>query len=92
MLNIRLATEQDRDGIWNIFHAVIAQGDTYAFDPKMSREEALAYWFRPDTRTYVAEQDRQIVGTYILKANQPASALTSLMPPLWSRKTRADWE
>ena len=72
MLNIRLATEADRDAIWNILHAVIAAGDTYTFDPKISRDEALAYWFRADTHTYVAEQDRQIVGTYILKANQPA--------------------
>ena len=96
MLEIRQATEADHDAIWNIFHAVITPGDTYAFDPKMSREEALAYWFRPDTYTYVAEQDRQsvgeavglpgtaapsptveaherdIVGTYILRPNQPA--------------------
>jgi L-amino acid N-acyltransferase YncA len=72
VLNIRLATEADRDAIWNILHAVIAPGDTYTFDPKISRDEALAYWFRADTHTYVAEQDRQIVGTYILKANQPA--------------------
>ena len=72
MLNIRLATEADRDAIWNILHAVIAPGDTYTFDPKISRDEALAYWFRAETHTYVAEQDRQIVGTYILKANQPA--------------------
>ena len=72
MLNIRPATERDREAIWNIFHTVIAPGDTCAFDPKMSREDALAYWFRPDTHTYVAEQDRQIVSTYILRPNQPA--------------------
>ena len=71
MLNIRPATEQDRDAIWNIFHEVVAAGDTYAFDPGMSREEALAYWFRADTRTYVAENDGRVVGTYILTANQP---------------------
>ena len=71
MLDIRLATEADRDAIWNIFHAVVAPGDTYAFDPRISREDALAYWFREDTHTYVAAQDRHVVGTYILKANQP---------------------
>ena len=70
MLNIRQATEADGDAIWNIFHAVITAGDTYAFDPKMSRDEALAYWFRADTHTYVAEQDRHVVGTYILRPNQ----------------------
>jgi GNAT superfamily N-acetyltransferase len=37
----------------------------------MSREEALAYWFRTDTHTYVAENDKRVAGTYILRANQP---------------------
>jgi L-amino acid N-acyltransferase YncA len=62
VLNIRLATEQDRDAIWNIFHEIVAAGDTYAFDPGMSREEALAYWFGADTHTYVAEQRAESVG------------------------------
>ena len=73
MLNIRLATNKDDDPIWDIFHAVVAPGDTYSFDPQMSRADALAYWIRTDTRTYVAEQDQQVVGTYILKPNQPAA-------------------
>jgi L-amino acid N-acyltransferase YncA len=71
-LNIRPATNADRDAIWNIFHAVVAAGDTYAFDPNTSRENALAYWFRADTHTYVAEQNGQTVGSYILRPNQPA--------------------
>jgi L-amino acid N-acyltransferase YncA len=58
MLNIRPATEADCDAIWEIFHAAVAAGDTYAFDPNISREEALAYWFREDRHTHVAEQDR----------------------------------
>ncbi len=70
MLEIRAATQADRDAIWNIFRRVVATGDTYAFDPSISREEALAYWFRSDTRTYVAENNGRVVGTYILKANQ----------------------
>ena len=70
MLNIRVAKETDHDAIWEIFHAVVANGDTYAFDPEMSREDALAYWFREGIHTYVATQDRHVVGTYILGANQ----------------------
>jgi L-amino acid N-acyltransferase YncA len=69
--NIRLARTNDRDAIWNIFREVVARGDTYVFDPKTSREDAFAYLFQKDTHTYVAEQDRQVVGSYILKANQP---------------------
>jgi L-amino acid N-acyltransferase YncA len=67
---IRPATNKDRDAILKIFRTVSALGDTYAVDLHMSREEALAYWFRPDTRTYVTEEDRQVMGTYILKPNQ----------------------
>ena len=61
-MKIRAATGADHHAIWNIFHETIATGDTYAFDPKMSREEALAYWFRAGTHTYVVELDRQSVG------------------------------
>jgi L-amino acid N-acyltransferase YncA len=69
-MEIRAATNTDRHAIWKIFHEIIATGDTYAVDPRMSREQALNYWFRADTHTYVAEKDSRIVGTYILKPNQ----------------------
>ena len=71
VINIRLARENDRDAIGNIFHEVVARGDTYVFDPKTSREDAFAYLFQKDAHTYAAERDRQVVGSYILKANQP---------------------
>jgi ribosomal protein S18 acetylase RimI-like enzyme len=70
-MKIRPATEADRAAIWNIFHEVIAAGDTYALDPNMSREDGLAYWFAPGTHTYVAEQPVVgVAGSYILKPNQ----------------------
>ena len=70
VLKIRPATDADRDAIWEIFHEVVASGDTYTFDPNISRDDALAYWFASGTRTYVAELDRRIVGTYVLRPNQ----------------------
>ena len=69
VLKIRAANDADRNGIWEIFHEVVAAGDTYPFDPQMSRDDALAYWFQRGTHTYVAQQDDQIVGTYILRPN-----------------------
>jgi L-amino acid N-acyltransferase YncA len=70
-LQIRGARKEDREAIWQIFHAVVAKGDTYAFDPNISRTKALASWLGPKTRCYVALSDEQVVGSYILKANQP---------------------
>jgi L-amino acid N-acyltransferase YncA len=69
MLNIRPAKDSDHDTIWNIFHEVVAAGDTYPFDTKMSREDGLAYWFQKGAHTYVTEHKNQILGTYILRPN-----------------------
>ncbi len=69
---IRPATRGDDEAIWQIFRAVIRTGDTYVFDPDMPREDALAYWFHPGTSAYVLEEQGSILGTYILRPNQPA--------------------
>jgi L-amino acid N-acyltransferase YncA len=71
MVTVREASKSDRDAVWSIFHTVVGDGDTYAFDPDTPREEALAYWFDRRARSYVAESDGKVVGTYILRPNQP---------------------
>lgn len=70
MLDIREATDSDRDAIWQIFHEVIATGETYPLDPNISREDALAYWFQRGAHAYVADNDGELVGSYLLHANQ----------------------
>ena len=70
-LVIRRAADSDFDGIWEIFHAVVEKGDTYAFDPGTTKEQARGSWMAPGLSTYVALLDGEVVGTYILKPNQP---------------------
>jgi ribosomal protein S18 acetylase RimI-like enzyme len=67
---VRPARPQDADAIWAILSPVIAAGETYALPRDMSREQALAYWLGDDRRTYVAEVDGAVAGTYYLRANQ----------------------
>lgn len=67
---IRAASSDDSAAIWSIIGPVIRAGDTYALDPRMSREDALAYWMGPDRETFVAEADGVVIGTYYLRANQ----------------------
>src|SRR5205814_7645668 len=57
-ISIRPATDADRDAIWKIFHEVVVAGDTYPIDPKISPEDALAYWFQSGGHAFVAERDR----------------------------------
>ena len=71
MITIRRAERSDEDAIWEIFHAVVEPGDTYAFPSDMSRRDALALWMAPTVHTYVACDETSIVGTYIIRANQP---------------------
>ena len=45
-------------------------GETYPLPRDMSRENALAHWLSPDHEVFVAEDNGEIVGTYILRANR----------------------
>ena len=71
MSSIRRARGEDFEAIWEIFHAVVERGDTYAFDPGIDREGARIAWMGPGIHTYVAIDSGEVVGTYIIKANQP---------------------
>ncbi len=70
-LTFRPAAPADADGLWSILHAVLAAGETYAWAPDTPREAALALWQPAGGRTVVAHRGGQLVGTYLLKANQP---------------------
>lgn len=70
-LLIRRATDADWPAIWPIFRAVVAGGDTYAYAPDTPEPEARRAWLGPGLTTYVAERGGEVVGTYVLKPNQP---------------------
>lgn len=69
-MNIREASDQDQNAIWSILEPVFRAGDTYSIDADISRQEALGYWCGPTHRTFVAEEQQQILGTYYLRRNQ----------------------
>jgi L-amino acid N-acyltransferase YncA len=71
-MNIRLATDSDRDAIWEIFREVIAASETYPIERDIPRERALAYWFKHNAHVSVAESEKGIVGSYTLHQNQAA--------------------
>ena len=50
---------------------MVKKGDTFAFDPKASKEDCRTLWMSPSFYTYVAEFQNKILGTYILRQNQP---------------------
>ena len=68
----RASRDTDFDAIWPIFHAVVEAGDTYAYAPETTREQARALWMAPGQRTFCASVGERVVGTYVLKPNQPS--------------------
>lgn len=73
MTSIRRYQEADWPAVWPLLHATFASGDTYAFSPESSEAEVHQAWVEVPAATYVACTPRggQLLGTYILKANQP---------------------
>ena len=69
-MNIREATEKDIDAIWPIFHEIVSTGDTYAYPPETTKAEALNLWILLPRKTYVIEENNQVLGTYYIKTNQ----------------------
>ena len=69
-MNIREALLSDLEEIWPIFHEIVSAGDTYAYSTSTTKEEAAKIWLSTPRKTYVFEENGQILGTYYLKTNQ----------------------
>lgn len=65
---IRPATAADAPALWAILEPIFRAGDTYAIDPAISRDDALAYWTAH--HCLVAEKDGAVLGTYYIRPNQ----------------------
>ena len=72
MFSVRTYSPADWSQVWPILKATFASGDTYAFEPESTESEIHKAWIQSPQQTYVAvAQKGEVVGTYILKPNQP---------------------
>ena len=69
-MKIRLATREDIDQIWPIFHEIAAAGETYAYPRDINMDKAIKLWLDIPKQTYVFEEAGKILGTYYIKTNQ----------------------
>ncbi|MGM0652166.1 MAG: N-acetyltransferase family protein [Bacillota bacterium] len=73
MIDIRKFQEQDWAETWKIIEPVFRAGETYAFSPDITVEEAHKVWIENPAATFVAvDSNNFILGTYYIKPNQPA--------------------
>ena len=69
-MTIREAVKADFDSIWPIFREIVSAGDTYAYAADTTKEQAFKIWIETPRKTYVLEEEGNILGTYFLKTNQ----------------------
>jgi L-amino acid N-acyltransferase YncA len=71
-MRIREATDADWPRIWPVFREVVQAGETYAYDPNLSSEQARRLWLVPaPSRTVVALDDDELLGTATMGPNRP---------------------
>ena len=71
-MKIRDYTEADWEAIWPIFREVVAAGETYAYDPQLSSDEARSIWVAdPPGHTVVAVDGKRVLGTAHMEPNRP---------------------
>ncbi|WP_295893917.1 GNAT family N-acetyltransferase [uncultured Vibrio sp.] len=66
---IREMTQTDFEQFWPTFADVIQAQETYAFDPQMTYDQALALWCQTPLKTFVYIENDEVLGSYYIKAN-----------------------
>lgn len=71
-MKIRKYKEYDWNRIWPIIRRVFRDGETYAYSPGITEQEAYHVWIEVPLETWVIQDlNQEIIGTYYIKANQP---------------------
>ena len=73
-VQIRNAEDADWPIIWPFFHDIVTAGETYAYDPDLTFEQARSLWMSPSplSRTTVAvDADGTVLGSANMYPNRP---------------------
>lgn len=69
-MRVRPYCLDDAAAVTSILMPVFRAGDTYAIDPDISDDAALAYWTGPERRVFVCEDAGEVMGTFYIVRNQ----------------------
>ena len=68
-VDIRLASVDDYDELFNAFSRVVAAGEGFPQAPPLTREDFDSYWIQPSSAIAVAMFGGYLVGSYYIKPN-----------------------
>jgi L-amino acid N-acyltransferase YncA len=70
-MRMRPANADEWPLIWPIWHRVVAAGETYCWDPDTDETAARQLWMMPRPAEVWVAVEETVVGTALLKPNQP---------------------
>jgi GNAT superfamily N-acetyltransferase len=70
-MRMRPASADEWPLIWPIWHRVVAAGETYCWDPDTEETAARQLWMMPPPAEMWVAVEGTVVGTALLKPNQP---------------------
>jgi L-amino acid N-acyltransferase YncA len=71
-MTIRPMAEQDWPQVWPFFDEIVRAGETYAYPPDLTSEQARALWtMSPPGQTVVLEEDGRVLGSATMGPNRP---------------------
>ncbi|GAA5177229.1 GNAT family N-acetyltransferase [Rugosimonospora acidiphila] len=70
-MRIQPASAEDWPLIWPIWHRVVSSGETYCWDPDTDQTTARRLWMLPQPAEVWVAAEETVVGTAVLKPNQP---------------------
>ena len=69
---IRPMTETDWPQVWEFFDEIVQAGETYAYPPDLTSEQARALWtMAPPGQTVVLEGEGRVLGSATMGPNRP---------------------
>jgi GNAT superfamily N-acetyltransferase len=72
--NIRVATDEDWPAIWPFFSATDEEGETYAYPPDLTSEQARSLWMEPAPgQTVVLDDAGAVLGSAKMGPNRPGN-------------------
>src|ERR1044071_3792977 len=61
----------DGYGVWDVWHEVVAAGESYDNDPASTEQDARSHWLLPPPfEVWVAVEDGDVLGTYKVGPNK----------------------
>ena len=70
-INIRAAKTEDLEAVWQMWKVIMSQKIYFPYDDTYTKKDIENSWINFNNHVFVAVKEKEIVGAYIIKDNQP---------------------